>query len=153
MIKKVRWIYVSVLLATVVVFALHEYNILPVEYVGEQQTGLQYALDMVSIVLSLGGTFLVLKLMALESIRRQIAALPEEKAVLVYAKWANIRSAILGTMLLVGIVIYYATSYQSSAKYCVLISLIAAVFCVPGKGEFERICNLGKTSEEKDNKE
>ena len=153
MMKKVRLIFAGTLLLVAVVFALHEYEILPVEYVGEGQVGLLYALDMLSIICSLGGTFLVLKLMSLESIRRQISTASEENALKIYAKWANIRSVILGVMLMVGIVVYYATSYQSSAKYCVLISLIAVVFCMPGQSEFDRICALGKPDKELENNE
>lgn len=63
MIKKVRLIFVGTLLLVAVVFVLHEYEILPVEYVGEDQVSLLYVLDMLSIICSLGGTFLVLKLM------------------------------------------------------------------------------------------
>ena len=153
MMKKVRLICAGTLLLVAVVFALHEYEILPVEYVGEGQVGLLYALDMLSIICSLGGTFLVLKLMSLESIRRQISTASEGNALKIYAKWANIRSVILGVMLMVGIVVYYATSYQSSAKYCVLISLIAVVFCMPGQSEFDRIFALGKPDKELENNE
>jgi cellobiose-specific phosphotransferase system component IIC len=86
--------------------------------------------------------------MSLESIRRQISTASEGNALKIYAKWANIRSVILGVMLMLGIVVYYATSYQSSAKYCVLISLIAVVFCMPGQSEFDRIFALGKSDKE-----
>jgi cellobiose-specific phosphotransferase system component IIC len=153
MMKKVRLVFWGVLLLVVVVFALHEYEILPIEYVGDGQVGLLYILDMLSLICSLGGTFVVLKLMALERVRRQISTASEEKALQIYAKWANIRSVILGIMLLVGIVVYYATSYQSSAKYCVLISLIAVVFCMPGQSEFDRIYTLGKSKKEQENNE
>lgn len=141
MIRRSQYIYIGTLLSALLFWFLNLYEILPVEYLSNDMKETLYVLDIVSIILSLGGTFLALRLMVIRKVKNLIVTPSMNEALGIYCKWANIRSAILGIMLLAGIAIYYASAYNTSAKYCILISMIATVFCVPGKEEFEKLRN------------
>lgn len=118
---------------------LSEFEVVPTEYLSSAPD-VQYAISIATILTAIGGTFLALRLMAIARVKRSIAEAADEAARLKrYRQWALVRIGILAVAVWTNVVLYYASSYATSTRYCLLIALIAAVFCCPSKGEWEKM--------------
>ena len=132
-----RFIYIGIWGITGLIALLSETGILPVEYLAHD-ANTDYTVSLISIFTAIGGTYLALRLMAFKKIIQKIAEKStEESAWRVFRKYAIIRLGIIALGMWINTALYYATSYSESIKYCLLIIMIAAVFCWPSAGEFQ----------------
>lgn len=135
--KKLYIIYIFIWLVTGLIALLSEKEVLPVEYL-PHNANTDYFVSLLSIFSSIGGTYFALRLLAFKSFLKKISeADTAELAWATFCKWSYIRLTIIATAMWINVTLYYATSYYESIKYCLLIVMIAAVFCWPSKGEFE----------------
>lgn len=126
-----RITYISVWLIVALIFTLSEFHILPIGYL-PQTPSTEYMLNMLCIVLTLSGVWGGLKLFSIKSIRSHITKQPQSLPL-----WNVIRIGILGLCTLVNLIVYYALLSNTTALYCLLITLTAFVFCWPKHGEVE----------------
>lgn len=132
----VRLAYAGLWVVTALLVALWETDVMPRDYV-PSSPDTDYALSLVSVVTAIGGTYLALRLMSFKRLRRRLkATVADEPAnVRAYLGLSAVRVGIIATAIFVNIVIYYASTYVTSARYCALIALIGAVFCWPSDVE------------------
>lgn len=121
--------------------ALFERGVLPTSFLGGS-TGAQYALDLLCVVLCMGGTYAALRLMSFPTVRRSI----QTDVAVAYPRWAGRRTLIIALCVWVEVFAYFATLQSSTAQYTLLISLAAAVFCIPTARE------MGNVSQMEDNR-
>lgn len=142
-----RVAYVAIWIITGLIALCSEKGILPVEYL-PHDPNTDYAVGVVSFFTAIGGTYLALRLLAFKTFVRKMTGMDEVGARMVYKKWCFARLAVIAVAMWVNVLLYYATSYADSVKYCLLIVMIAAVFCWPSEGEFNSKRNRAGKSEE-----
>ena len=106
-----------------------ELDVLPVAYLAlDVQSA--YAMNMLCVILTLAGTFISLRLFAVNKIKQEIQNAPCS-----ITKWNIIRTIILGVCALINIMSYYALCNDTTSLYCFLITITGLVFCWPKKEE------------------
>lgn len=125
-----RIIYILIIAITLVYALLSETDIIPTQYLSLDTQGL-YALQMLCVALSIGGTWISLRLFAFNKMKRMIQ---NDASGNCLAKCNVIRTLIIGTALLVNTLAYYATM-STSALYCMLICAVGILFCWPKPDE------------------
>ncbi len=105
---------------------LSEKGVLPTGYLGGNPQA-QYLLDVVCVVLCTAGTYLALRLMSFDKVKNAL----KTEAAAAYYKWDNVRLALIALCVWVEVCVYYATLQSQTAHYALMISLVAAVFCIP----------------------
>lgn len=136
----VRVFYVLIWVLGLVWGVLSEVGMVPVDYLphdGETE----YYVGLLAVVMALGGTFLSLRFMAFKCVRKRLKLTADRSsAEMLYLKFATMRLSIIAVAIWTNVVLYYATSYVTSTKYCLLITLIAVIFCWPSHQECDEIC-------------
>ena len=79
------------------------------------------------------------------SLTRHIAALPLKNALKSYRRWSEIRIALLTVASLASLSAYYWTM-DTTGLLCTGMTVIASLFCVPGKERLLSELNLSDTS-------
>ncbi len=123
-------LFALILLFTATYATLSELSVLPSGFLGGNGQW-QYVLDVLCVVLCIGGTYTALRLMSFAKTRRELAL----HGASAYFKWDALRLAILAISLFTEVFVYYATLQSQTAHYALMISLIAAVFCFPSQRE------------------
>lgn len=101
---------------------------------------LNYFLSVLAVAVTLGGVYLCLRLLSLQRIRQRFQGISQEEAARRYQQVAGWRTVLLLIVYLTDILLYFGSAdYASSAKYCLIIALIAAVFCWPSKSELKSL--------------
>ena len=101
---------------------------------------LNYFLSVLAVAVTLGGVYLCLRLLSLQRIRQRFQGISQEEAARRYQQVASWRTVLLLIVYLTDILLYFGSAdYASSAKYCLIIALIAAVFCWPSKSELKSL--------------
>ena len=118
---------------------LSEKGILPVGYLG-RHSQLQYALDVLCAAVCMGGTIVLLRLMAFKNVKTDLV----ERGAAAYLYWDGVRLLLMAACVLLEVFVYYATLKSQTAHYALMISLIAAVFCFPTQRELERLTSKDK---------
>ena len=133
---RIYFLYVHVL--TALVFLCFEQEWLPAGFIAGGE--LNYFLSVLAVAVTLGGVYLCLRLLSLQRIRQRFQGISQEEAVRRYQQVADWRTALLLIVYLTDILLYFGSAdYASSAKYCLIIALIAAVFCWPSKSELQSL--------------
>ena len=134
--------YALMWVLTVLLAALYECDILPQGlFAGDAQ--MEYIMQ-VSILLTICLIPLSLRLFNL-SLTRHIAALPLKNALKSYRRWSEIRIALLTVASLASLSAYYWTM-DTTGLLCTGMTVIASLFCVPGKERLLSELNLSDTS-------
>ena len=110
----------------------------PVDYISNESQTL-YWVNLYSIISGLGGMFLTLRLFAFNGVRNSVRNENVDLGFAAFCRWTKVRLAILAVALWSNVALYQASSYTTTPKYCMLIILVAFVFCWPSKTEFEAI--------------
>ena len=110
----------------------------PSDYIGNEPKVL-YWINLYAIVSGLGGMFFTLRLFAFKSVRQSVRNEDEQAGFSAFCRWTKVRLGILALALWSNVVLYQASSYTTTPKYCMLIILVAFVFCWPSRTEFEAI--------------
>lgn len=135
--------YALMWVLTVLLAALYECDILPQGlFAGDAQ--IEYIMQVTSILLTICLIPLSLRLFNL-SLTRHIAALPLKNALKSYRRWSEIRIALLTVASLASLSAYYWTM-DTTGLLCTGMTVIASLFCVPGKERLLSELNLSDTS-------
>lgn len=135
--------YALMWVLTVLLAALYECDILPQGlFAGDAQ--MEYIMQVTSILLTICLIPLSLRLFNL-SLTRHIAALPLKNALKSYRRWSEIRIALLTVASLASLSAYYWT-IDTTGLLCTGMTVIASLFCVPGKERLLSELNLSDTS-------
>ena len=135
--------YALMWVLTVLLAALYECDILPQGlFAGDAQ--MEYIMQVISILLTICLIPLSLRLFNL-SLTRHIAALPLKNALKSYRRWSEIRIALLTVASLASLSAYYWTM-DTTGLLCTGMTVIASLFCVPGKERLLSELNLSDTS-------
>lgn len=98
-----------------------------------------YYLDLLSVVWTLGGTYVALRFFAFKRPARTLREAASVAAWQFYVGATFCRSGLLGLALWYNTIYYYASDYTTTPGYCLLICLVGLLFCWPSAGEFERL--------------
>lgn len=135
--------YALMWVLTVLLAALYECDILPQGlFAGDAQ--MEYIMQVTSILLTICLIPLSLRLFNL-SLTRHIAPLPLKNALKSYRRWSEIRIALLTVASLASLSAYYWTM-DTTGLLCTGMTVIASLFCVPGKERLLSELNLSDTS-------
>lgn len=133
-----RICYVGALIVMGLWALLSELNLVPTNYLGHHPR-LVYYLDLLSVVTSLGGTFVALRFFVF---RRVAALLHVDSPVAAWQAYrccCLARTGVLTLAVWFDVFYYYASDYTTTPGYCLLIGLIGWLFCWPSMEEFERL--------------
>ncbi len=124
-----RCIYIAFWGLMLLYVMFSELDVLPVAYLAlDVQSA--YAMNMLCVILTLAGTFISLRLFAVNKIKQEIQNAPCS-----ITKWNIIRTIILGVCALINIMSYYALCNDTTSLYCFLITITGFVFCWPKQEE------------------
>lgn len=130
--ENLRWArltYICFWTITILFALLSECNVLPTGYVqADAQTS--YALNMLCVLLTLGGSWGALRLFALKGVKERISRKPHQ-----VPQWNMLRTCILGFCILLNAIVYFALLSDTTPLYCLLITLTAFIFCWPKQDE------------------
>ena len=124
-----RAIYIGVWAATIVIAILYECHFLTEGYI-KADAETEYALNMLCVLFTLGGTWGSLKLFATKHVRTALHNQPSK-----LPQWNMSRTGILACCIFINLIVYYGLMSGTSALFCLLISLTGFVFCWPKQGE------------------
>lgn len=142
-IKSLQLCHIALWVVTALYAGLSEAEILPNNYVTPNPET-TYMLNLISIITTIGGGFLALRLFAGFSVRRSLQEAEEKQAFQLFKKWTLLRCGLLAVGMWPNVVIYYAASYDMTAAYCLLLSLIFSLFCWPSQQAFEQLRSQNK---------
>lgn len=133
--------YAFIWIVGIIWTVLSEMEAIPTEYVSDTPE-IAYYVSLASIITAIGGTYMALRLLAFQRVKKAINSSSQEtKRMNTYLKWAGIRIIIMAIAVWTNLVLYYATSYSNSTQYCLLIALVATLFCCPSTGEYISLSN------------
>ena len=128
-IKIIRAWWFAIAALSALYLLLSELGFLPTDFAPtDGQT--TYTLELLSVVLSVGGIWLALRLLSFSMVKSRIG---ECKGLHPRLYWYKLRLVAIGVPMWVVSVIYYSTSATSTPAYCLLIIYIAYIFCYPQK--------------------
>ena len=127
---RITFISLCIILGTLAL--LFESNLLPTAFFPSTPS-VDYTLSLLSTIITLGGVFFAIRLYKKEKqeatqIENNIEALRSA-----YDKWNTRRIAIIFSAAVTNLIIYYGGTFNESAMYNLIITLIGAVFCWPNK--------------------
>lgn len=127
-----RTLYITLTIFAALFALLSEELILPTNYIlGTPET--TYALSLVSVSFTFCCLFLALRLFKFKKVKKDLERAETEQEFAAYRKWNAIRIALAFTPVFINLFIYYGVNYDSSAMYCLLISIIGTLFCWPSQ--------------------
>lgn len=126
MAKKQQITFCLIIFIGIIYYILTHCEVLPEAFLSNG-IRTQYFLDLASIALGIGGTFLAASLYHFKGVREDIAKNGETA----YYKWGWVRLALTAAAVLGTLFIYLASTHSDTAQYSFLIALIGALFCWP----------------------
>lgn len=133
--------YILIFVVGILWAFLSEMEYVPTEYIPASPNA-DYAVSLLSIATALGGTYFALRLTAFKSVRRKFQAgeLPQRQRF--YVRLIGLRTVIIALAIWLNIAFYYGCSSVNTTQYCILIALLAALFCRPSKSECDSLVEL-----------
>lgn len=130
--KNSKALYVLVFTIVAIVFALFHFEVIPSHLIpgapdDPATAQLTYIIDLVSIIVAIGGCFVLLYWFRLALVQKLMGEADESTI----ARHHNARLIIWLVLMLVVIALYYEASFANNPKYSILILFIAGVFCWP----------------------
>lgn len=125
-------LFVAVFLIVAVAFALFEYDVLPSALMAATPS-LTYAIDLTSIILAIGGCFLLLYAFRIPFVRKRLEDFDARRALRFHSKVCVWRLIVWLVITVVNVVLYYEAPFANNPKYAILILFIAGIFCWPGQ--------------------
>lgn len=124
---------------------LHETGILP-KGVLEGDAQMDYILQSIGILLTIGLTPFALRIFSLNLVKR-IKELPLQQALKSYCIWADVRLALLFVAAILNLQFYYLT-LNTTGLFCTVMALLASLFCVPSESRIKNELDLNDNSAE-----
>ena len=90
-------------------------------------------MSLVSLVVTLGGVFFALQVTKKEKQDKTFTEGDDEAKRRAYLKWNGRRMGIIFSAVFTNLIIYYGGTFNESAMYSFIITLIGAIFCWPSK--------------------
>jgi hypothetical protein len=125
-----RTLYIVCALCVAVVALLFEEGLLPVDFLG-LTTEVAYVFDLLCVALTFGGVFVALRLFKFKVVQQQLDAEDTDKAFAAYRTWNTLRISMIFFPMFWNLIVYYGSGFNQSAMYCLLITVIGALFCWP----------------------
>lgn len=122
---KALWFVIAIIPGIYIL--LSEFELLPTDFAPPDGETV-YTLELLSVILSIGGIWLALRLLSFSSVKSRIGGAKGQHPL---AFWYSIRLAMIGVPMWAVSVIYYSTSATSTPAYCLIIIFIAYIFCYP----------------------
>lgn len=129
-----RTLYISLCVALGILALLFEEQVLPSGFI-PSNASTDYVMNLVSLIATLGGVFFAMQLFKKEKQDKAFTEGDAETQRLAYLKWNGRRIGIIFSAVFTNLIIYYGGSYNESAMYSLLITLIGALVCWPSKFE------------------
>ncbi|MBO5703102.1 MAG: hypothetical protein J6R91_00795 [Bacteroidaceae bacterium] len=127
-----RTLYITLTIFAALFALLSEELILPTNYILDTPET-TYTLSLVSVSFTFCCLFLALRLFKFKKVKKDLERAETEQEFAAYRKWNAIRIALAFTPVFINLFIYYGVNYDSSAMYCLLISIIGTLFCWPSQ--------------------
>lgn len=146
--KKIRihqFTYIGIWITTLLYILLSESEYLPTGFIGQDATTL-YLLDILAVCLTLCGTYTTLRLLSLRAVKEQIRQ--EKTSEKAYLRWNTLRLCIIAVSIWGCAFLYYATLSTNTAQYCLLICLLASLFCRPSQTDLDHLLAGSEKKEE-----
>lgn len=125
-----RTLYIVCALCAAVLALLFEEGFLPIDFLN-LTAEMRYVFDLLSIALTFNGLFFALRLFKFKSVKQQLEAEDTAKAFAAYRTWNTIRISMIFFPMYWDLLVYYGSGFNQSAMYCLLITVIGALFCWP----------------------
>lgn len=125
-------LFVAVFSIVAMTFALFEYDAIPSALIAGSPS-LTYAIDLTSIVLAIGGCFLLLYAFRIPFVRKRLEDRDARRALRFHGKVCTWRLLVWFIFTMVNVVLYYEAPFANNPKYAILILFIAGIFCWPNK--------------------
>lgn len=125
-VKKARVFYLAMLAIAGCVFAFEEFDVLPKGFL-QSTPQTDYVVNLICVILTLGGTWGALRLFALKNVRAKLESSPQS-----YFALNAVRTGIISFVLFVNLFVYYAFMNGTTSLFCMLIALVGMLFCWPG---------------------
>lgn len=125
-------LFAAVFLIVAVTFALFEYDVIPSALIAGTPS-LTYAIDLTSIILAIGGCFLLLYAFRIPFVRKRLEDRDARRALRFHSKVCTWRLIAWCLLTMANVVLYYEAPFANNPKYAILILFIAGVFCWPNK--------------------
>lgn len=138
--------YIGIWITTLLYILLSESGDLPAGFIGQDATTL-YLLDILAVGLALCGTYTALRLLSLRPVKEQIRQENPEASGKAYLRWDTLRLCVLAVSIWGCAFLYYATLSTNTAQYCLLISLLASLFCRPSQADFDHLRTVPEKKE------
>ena len=123
-------LYFAVIAFLAILALLFEWDVLPRAIVPDDPT-LTYVLNLLTVVLSLGGCFLLLYWFRIPAIAQRRASLTDTALATFDERQHLVRIILWGLLTCVHVLCYYLAPYAHNALYGILILLAAGIFCWP----------------------
>lgn len=130
--NNMRILFITLLISAGALALLFEEHILPFAFITSTPTT-DYILNLISLIVTLGSVFIALRLFKKEKEETQRIENNTEAQRLAYLKWNGRRIGIIFSAVFTNIIIYYGGTFNESAMYSLIITLIGAIFCWPAK--------------------
>ena len=127
-----RTLFYSLCIAFGILILLFEEHVLPSNFI-PSTPGTDYVLSLISLIVTFGGIFIALRLFKKEKQEMARTGEDTEAQRQVYLKWNGRRLGIIFSAVFTNLIIYYGGSFNESALYSLIITLIGALFCWPEK--------------------
>ena len=127
-----RTLFYSLCIAFGILILLFEEHVLPSNFI-PSTPGTDYVLSLISLIVTFGGIFIALRLFKKEKQEMARTGEDTEAQRQVYLKWNGRRLGIIFSAVFTNLITYYGGSFNESAMYSLIITLIGALFCWPEK--------------------
>ena len=127
-----RTLFYSLCIAFGILILLFEEHVLPSNFIPSTPST-DYVLSLISLIVTFGGIFIALRLFKKEKQEMARTGEDTEAQRQVYLKWNGRRLGIIFSAVFTNLIIYYGGSFNESAMYSLIITLIGALFCWPEK--------------------
>lgn len=125
-----RVTYIALWLCTGVYVCLAEADMVPVGFLPSDALAV-YIFNLVSVILTMGYSWLALRLFTLKSVRNRMVSHPEAEGGM-----HLFRVCLMIPVVCYDLIAYYGQLSGSTPLFCLLIALVSFVFCWPKAGEF-----------------
>ena len=129
-----RTLYIAFCAIISILIVLFEEHTLPTGFI-PASPNVDYVLNLVSLIVTLGGVFFALQMFKKEKKDKTLTEGNAEARRLAHLKWNGRRIGIIFSAVFTNLIIYYGGTFNESAMYSLLITIIGAIFCWPGKLE------------------
>lgn len=130
--KRLQIVYICIALLIGTYVLLSETGVLPTNCIAATPET-DYWMSITSIFTAFGGTFLALRLLAFDAVKKSVEQRDRNKAQRAWLKWNKLRLGIISLAMITNVGLYYTTDQNTTAMYCMLVAFIGFLFCWPSE--------------------